>query len=253
MKPNFLLINKPKDWTSHDVVSRVRTFVRTNVRTCLNKKNNSQPLVLNSKIKVGHAGTLDPFATGLLIVGIGREATKRLDEFKNMPKIYETEIMLGATSNTQDSTGIITPFISPLKNTLCNKNKLKNLSPTTKIITPSKKQIKKFLQEFLGKQKQIPPMFSAKKINGKKLYELAREGKEIERKASLIEIYKIKLLKYKYPHLKIRVKCSAGTYIRTLANDIGEKLQTGAYCNELTRTQIGKYKLKKAIKIEDLK
>lgn len=218
MKTGFILINKPKDWTSQDAVCYLKNRIREQNE---NKKE---------KFKIGHAGTLDPFATGLLIIGVGREATKHLDDFKNQKKTYEAVVKLGATSNTDDSTGEITPTSTP-------------------IIFPTKKETKKILKTFLGKQTQIPPMFSAKKINGQKLYDLARQGQEIERRPCQIEIYKLKLLKYDPPFLTIRVVCSAGTYIRTLARDLGEKLGTGAFCDELTRTKIGKYKLKKATTI----
>ncbi len=213
------LINKPIDWTSHDVVA----FIRGKAKHSPDFKN-------IKKIKVGHSGTLDPFATGLLIVGVGREYTKKMDEFKKLPKIYEAVIKLGATSDTQDKTG--------------------EIKESDNINIPNKNTLKNTLKTFLGNQEQTPPMFSAKKVQGKKLYELARQGIEIERKPVKIELYKIKLLKYKYPFLNIRVKCSTGTYIRTLANDIGEKLQTGAYCEGLTRIRIGKYKLRKAEEIK---
>lgn len=206
----FLLINKPIGWTSHDVVGYLRKqFPRGT--------------------KVGHSGTLDPFASGLLIVGVGRAATKRLDEFKNLPKTYETVLFLGATSNTQDKDGVITPTNIEKKYT--------------------REEIEKVLQKFIGPQLQTPPMYSAKKINGKKLYELAREGIEVERKPNQIEIYNIELLNYDYPRLKIRVDCSTGTYIRTLVHDIGQRLGCGAYCEELTRTRIGEYTIDNAQKI----
>jgi len=216
MESNFLLIDKPKDWTSHDAVAKIRGIAR---------KETGQ-----KKIKVGHAGTLDPFATGLLIVGIGREATKRLDEFKALPKTYIATLKLGATSDTQDSAGVITKTFKHLNTQ-----------------TISEEKIKSVLKQFIGKQLQTPPMYSAKKVGGKKLYELARKGIEIERQPNEIEIYDIKLLNYKYPDLQIEVDCSTGTYIRTLAYDIGEKLNTGAYCDELRRTKIGDYDVKDAI------
>ena len=225
----YKLIDKPKDWTSHDVVAKIRGIARkvTGIK----------------KIKVGHAGTLDPFATGLLIVGIGREATKRLDEFKGMPKTYIATLKLGATSDTQDSTGNI--------KILKHEN----------IKTPNKNEIKSVLQNFIGKQLQIPPMYSAKKVGGKKLYDLARQGIEIERQPNEIEIYNIKLLEYIPPsplqgegrgEVKIEVDCSTGTYIRTLAYDIGEKLGCGAYCDELRRIKIGQYEVKDAVDPEDV-
>lgn len=220
---NFLLINKPEGWTSFDVVG----YLRKQLRSQYPEQKN---------LKVGHAGTLDPFATGLLIVGVGREATKRLDEFKSMPKTYIATIKLGAVSDTYDKTGKISDF---------------GLQ-TLDFRPPTISKIKKVVNSFKGKQKQIPPMFSAKKIQGKKLYELARQGIEIERRANAIEIYKIKILNYSWPFLKIAVKCSAGTYIRSLANDIGAKLGTGAYCQDLTRTKIGKYSLNKARDINGL-
>jgi len=219
MDNNFLLIDKPKDWTSHDVVAKIRNIARKETG--------------NKKIKVGHAGTLDPFATGLLIIGIGREATKKLDEFKALPKTYVATLKLGATSDTQDSTGAIT---KTQKHTTSGLN--------TK--TPTENELIDILQNFIGKQKQIPPMYSAKKVGGKKLYDLARKGIEIERQPSEIEIYDIKLLDYNYPDLKIEVDCSTGTYIRTLAYDIGEKLEIGAYCDELRRTKIGQYDVRDA-------
>lgn len=229
---DFLLINKPEGWTSFDVVAYVRkmaqasSVILSKAKDPLNTKTrdfsatpqNDKP----KRIKVGHAGTLDPFATGLLIIGVGREATKRLDEFKNLPKTYLATIHLGATSNTDDKTGEIT---------LVSENE------------PNKKTITSILKTFIGKQEQIPPMFSAKKIDGQRLYKMARKGEVVERQPSEIEIYSLKLLKYSYPMMIIEVSCSAGTYIRTLARDIGDKLKVGAYCEELTRTQIGDYNL----------
>ncbi|MBT4121100.1 MAG: tRNA pseudouridine(55) synthase TruB [Candidatus Magasanikbacteria bacterium] len=217
MDSNFILIDKPKEWTSHDAVAKIRGIARKETGI--------------KKIKVGHAGTLDPFATGLLIIGIGRDATKRLDEFKAMRKTYVATLKLGATSDTQDSDGVITT----------------QDSDSTK---PDNKLVWDVLKSFTGKQLQTPPMYSAKKVGGKKLYDLARKGIEIERQPSEIEIYNIKLLDYSYPDLKIEVDCSTGTYIRTLAHDIGDKLDTGAYCDELRRTRIGEYDVKNAVSPE---
>ena len=214
---NFLLINKPEGWTSFDVVAYTRRQYRIEHPD-------------EKKIKVGHAGTLDPFATGLLILGVGREATKHLDDFKNMFKTYIATIKLGEISDTYDKTGQIT---------ITNHQE-----------TITKEQIITVLDTFKGKQLQIPPMFSAKKINGQRLYALARKGIEVERKPNEIEIYEIKLLEYAWPILKIEVQCSAGTYIRTLAHEIGQKLKTGAYCQELVRTQIGEYLLSNATTIK---
>lgn len=209
----FLLINKEEGWTSHDVVGYLRKVTKIK--------------------KIGHAGTLDPFATGLLIVGVEREATKRLDEFKGMKKVYEAVVQLGAMSDTYDKTGVIE--ITEMNN-----------EPFTE------EEIKKVLQNFVGEQTQIPPMYSAKKVGGTKLYELARQGIEIERKPHQITIFHLELLEYNYPLLKVDVSCSAGTYIRSLAHDIGQKLGQGAYCEELVRTKIGDFNLTQAVEVKDL-
>jgi len=215
-RAGFLNIDKPIDWTSHDIVAKLRTII---------------------KIKqIGHAGTLDPFATGVLICGLG-SATKMMSAFHLLPKTYEAIIKLGVVSDTYDRTGKITNYQS----LIINKLSITNL------------QIKKILKTFIGKQKQLPPMYSAKKVNGKKLYELAREGKIIERPLSEVEIYDLKLLTTEDSTLKIRVKCSAGTYIRTLTHDIGEKLGTGAVLWELKRTAIGSYQARSAVLINKIK
>lgn len=215
-------------------------FVRNRVKkTALPEKQ--------KRVKVGHAGTLDPFATGLLIVGVGREATKKLDEFKNMPKTYIATIKLGETSDTYDKTGNITPY----EHTPTPLNRGESKIPPNKEGEPLV-AVQEVLAGFIGKQLQIPPMFSAKQINGQRLYQLARKGITVERQANEIEIYKIKLLNYAWPVLKIEVQCSAGTYIRTLAHDIGAKLGVGAYCQELMRTKIGDYTLKHATNIKDI-
>ncbi len=218
LNDNFLLIDKPVGWTSFDVIAFLRKKLGKDGK--------------KSKIKIGHAGTLDPFATGLLIIGIGREATKRLDEFKNLKKTYRATIRLGATSNTDDKTGTITEQI------------------IAKI--PDQSEVENILKQLLGKQEQIPPMFSAKQIGGTRLYKLARKGIEIERKPTEIEIFEIKLLQYIYPRLEIEVSCSTGTYIRTLARTIGERLGIGGYCEELERTAIGDFRLAEAKKPDDI-
>ncbi len=214
-KSGFLLINKPKEWTSHDVVGYLRGMTKIK--------------------KIGHAGTLDPFATGLLIVGVGRESTKRLDEFKGMRKRYLATVKLGATSDTQDCTGVISEQV------------VKSAS-----VQVLEAEVVKVINGFVGKQLQTPPMYSAKKVDGKKLYDLARKGIVIERVPNEIEIYDIKLLDYSWPILKTEVECSTGTYIRTLANDIGEKLGVGGYCDELERIMIGEHGVGDAVGPKDL-
>lgn len=213
VKPSgFLLIDKPATWTSHDVVAKLRRI--TGVK------------------KIGHAGTLDPFATGLLIVGVERAATRRLDEFKGMPKTYEATVHLGASSDTLDSDGAIELFPNDPQ--------------------PSRSVVEDVITSFLGEQEQTPPMFSAKKIGGKKLYDLAREGKTVERNPVNITIHSIELLKYAYPELHIRVNASSGTYIRVLAADIGESLSTKAYCSNLRRTSIGNATVDHAVTLNEL-
>ena len=237
-KTNFLLINKPLDWTSHDVVAYIRNRIRKSglSATAVGRRPAQGGIIRN--IKVGHAGTLDPFATGLLIVGVGREATKRLDEFKKMPKTYVATLRLGAISDTYDRTGAIHDISAPPYYEEVARNEQGRTE---------RSNVEKIINQCKGKQPQIPPMHSAKKVGGKKLYELARKGIEVERKPSEIEIFDIKILEYSWPFLKIEVTCSAGTYIRTLAHDIGQKLGVGAYCDELARTGIGEYKLEEAI------
>lgn len=208
----FILINKPVGPTSFGVIARLRKI--TGIK------------------KIGHAGTLDPAASGLLLCAIGREATRQISQFVKKDKEYEALVILGSSSDTLDREGEIIKKYSgePIKN----------------------EEIKKVVSLFSGKQEQIPPMFSAKKVGGKKLCDLARKGIEIAREPARIEIYKIEVLKYKWPELHLKIKCSSGTYIRSLAADIGERLGCGAYLGALIRTELGEYKLKKAVSLEKL-
>ncbi|MBD3311282.1 MAG: tRNA pseudouridine(55) synthase TruB [Candidatus Magasanikbacteria bacterium] len=222
MKNGYLLIDKPKDWTSHDVVAYIRKIYKRYLR------HNDSPKP--KRPKVGHAGTLDPFATGLLIVALGRDATKKIDQFKDMKKTYLANIKLGAYSDTQDSTGQI------IFNNISKEHR------------PGPKHVEEVIKNFIGPQEQIPPMYSAKKIKGQKLYELARQGKTIDRKPVKINIYNLKIINYKWPNLVVEVDCSRGTYIRTLAHDIGKKLEVSGYCEKLRRTKIGNFKVENAIK-----
>lgn len=210
----ILLINKPVGITSHDVVDKVREA--TNER------------------RVGHAGTLDPFAEGLLIVLVGRESTKRQAEFMKLDKVYEATFVLGEERDTDDVTG--------KKRQIANRK--------SQIV--QKQKIEGVLQKFVGEIDQMPPAYSAKKIKGKKAYELARAGIEPELKPKKITIYSLEILDYQWPELKIRTKVSSGTYIRALARDMGRELGVGAYVKELRRTKIGKYELKNATTTEDL-
>jgi tRNA pseudouridine55 synthase len=216
----FLIIDKPKGITSHDVVDHVR--------------------VITGEKKVGHAGTLDPNATGLLIVGIGRSATKKLGKLaKDTKKTYKAEIFLGEERDTDDVEGKI------LRQTQDDKEGV--------TILPSLSSVKSVLKEFLGEQEQVPPKYSAIKVKGKKAYELARRGIKFKLKPRKITIYSIKLVDYKYPILKIQTEVSSGTYIRALARDIGKRLSCGAYLKALRRTRIGSYSIKNAVKLVSLR
>jgi len=210
----LLLVDKPKGITSHDVIDRLRKI--TGIR------------------KIGHAGTLDPNATGLLIVGIGRESTKKLGDLtKRTQKVYIADIFLGETRDTDDIEGKITSK---------NKNNKEF----------SVKEVNDVVKKFVGDIEQTPPMYSAIKVKGKKLYELARKGKKIEIEPRKVTIHSIKVLKYKYPDLKIKCKVSSGTYIRALTRDIGKELGCGAYLKGLRRTKIGEYSIKKAVELQKL-
>ncbi len=172
--------------------------------------------------KIGHAGTLDPLAQGVLVVGVGREATKKLSSEVTKEKEYIATIKLGEYSTTDDAEG--------------EKNKINDYQP-------KKKEIKETLSQFIGEIMQVPPNFSAIKIKGNRAYKMAREGKKIELKARLVLIKEIELLDYNYPFLKIRVITGPGVYIRSLARDIGQKLGIGAYLSELERIRVGEFKI----------
>ncbi len=230
----LLQIDKPKGMTSHDVVDRVRKI--TGVK------------------KVGHGGTLDPNATGLLIIGVTREGTKQLGEFtKGKDKEYVAEIILGEERDTGDVEGKIveeieTPYRvrgSHVTNSLQDdKTGIKSLPDLSSVLA--------VLKSFEGKQEQVPPAHSAIKIKGKKAYELVRKGKVVELKPRKVTIYSIELLDYDFPVLKIDTTVSSGTYIRSLARDIGRKLGTYGYLNELRRTRVGEYKIEDAIELEEV-
>lgn len=214
----LLLIDKPKGFTSHDVVNIVRR--------------------ITGERRVGHGGTLDPNATGLLIIGVGRESTRKLGKIsKNTRKSYVAEIILGEERDTDDAEGI---------KLIVNSSKLKNKSKI------SKTKILNVLKSFLGEQNQTPPVYSAIKIKGKKAYELARKGKILNLKPRKVTIHSIKLLDYQYPTLKIECEVSSGTYIRAIARDMGRILGTGGYLKNLRRTKIGKYEIKNAVSISIL-
>ena len=181
------------------------------------------------KAKVGHTGTLDPFATGLMIILAGK-ATKRSNEFLKKDKVYEATVMLGKTSTTGDPEGEIT------------ENAVENI--------PSREDVERAVQKFTGKIMQKVPAFSAVKINGERAYKLARKGQEVATPTREVEIYETEILDYNYPELKIRTHVSSGTYIRTLGEDIGTELGTGAYLTALRRTRTGDYDIKDATTLD---
>ena len=211
----LLLLDKPKGITSHDVIDRVRR--------------------ITGERRVGHAGTLDPNATGLLIVGVGRESTKKLGDItKNTSKTYEATIYLGESRETDDIEGAI-------------------VSKDTSLTAPSTEAVIEALASFVGIQSQIPPQYSAIKKNGKKAYEEARKGNVVVMDPRTVEIFHAKLLSFNFPLLVVEFKVSSGTYIRSLARDLGEKLGTVAYLHDLRRTAVGEYVIKDALTLDTLK
>ena len=209
------VIDKPLEWTSADVVRKVKfKLQRMGYR----------------KIKVGHAGTLDPLATGILIVCIGR-ATKRVDALQAERKEYVAELMLGATTPSFD-------MEHPVDKTY----------PTEHI---TRQMVEDALRSLEGERLQAPPLYSAKKGEGVRAYEFARQGEEVELKKALINIYSLSLEEYDLPKIRIRVECSKGTYIRSLAQEIGEAVNSGAYLTSLRRTASGDFKVENAWQLED--
>lgn len=213
-KHGFILINKEFGPSSHSVINALRKI--TGIK------------------KIGHAGTLDPFASGLMVVAIGRTATREIDKYVKLDKEYIATLHLGAETDSYDREGEITNE---------NKEVLKKIG---------EEKIKEELKKFIGEQDQVPPMFSAKKVGGKRLYKLARQGVEIKREPVSITIYNIEFISYEKPFLKIKIKCSSGTYIRSIAYDFGRVLGCGAYLENLERTQIGDFDIKNSYKIKDL-
>ena len=201
------VIDKPYEWTSADVVRKIKF----QLRKC------GYP-----KIKIGHAGTLDPLATGILLVCIGR-ATKQVEALQAEEKEYVAELMLGATTPSGDM-----------------EHEVDNTYPTEHI---TREMVEEALKSLAGEREQLPPLYSAKKVQGVRAYEFARAGEEIELKKALINIYELELVEYDMPRIKIRVRCSKGTYIRSLAFEIGEALQSGAYLSSLRRTRSGGFRV----------
>ncbi len=212
---DIVLIDKPTGMTSFGVVARVRRVLTEQA---------------GRKVKVGHTGTLDPFATGLMILVTGKKC-REAEHYTKLDKWYEAQIVLGQTSSTGDPEGELTA-VSDRR--------------------PTEAEIGAVLERFTGEIQQTPPVFSAIKIDGQRAYKLARQGKEVNMLSRNVTIYSLELISYEYPYVNIRTHVSSGTYIRTLAQDIGEALGTGAYCRELRRTKIAKYDIADAKTLADL-
>ena len=216
LEGELLLINKPIGWTSFQIVNKVRWLIKSQYDL--------------KKIKVGHAGTLDPLAEGLLIVCTGKW-TKKIDEFQGQDKLYSGIFYLGATTPSFD-----------LETEINSRQSIEHIDENILLESTNK---------FIGDQFQIPPIYSAIKQNGKKLYEYARKGETIELKKRKINISEFKITKIELPKVYFKVKCGKGTYIRSLANDYGLELKSGAYLYKLKREGIGDFKIKDAISIDE--
>jgi tRNA pseudouridine55 synthase len=210
---DIFAVYKPKGPTSNQILTKIRK--RTGVK------------------KVGHAGTLDPLAQGILVVGVGRAATKQLGTIVAKEKEYLATIRLGYTSTTDDNEG--------------QKEKIQDITK------PLLVHVKNTLKQFKGEIDQVPPIYSAIKIKGQEAYKLARKGKEVKIKSRKALIKKISLISYKYPYLKIEVVTGPGVYIRSLARDIGQVLGTGGYLSSLERTRVGRFTKNKALKLNQIK
>jgi tRNA pseudouridine55 synthase len=215
----ILLVDKPKGWTSFDVVNYVRRIVAS--------AEGKKP----KHTKVGHTGTLDPLATGLLVLLIGKEYTRRATELTKLDKTYEVVMKLGEVSSTGDEEG-----------------EKRAVSDTT----PTREAILEALDTFAGQIMQTPPAFSAMKVDGQRAYKLAREGKAVELEARPVIIYKNELTSYEYPYVRFTSDVGSGTYIRSLVEDVGKMLGVGAYMSDLRRTRVGQFRLDDALTKDDL-
>lgn len=208
---NILFIDKPSGMTSFDVIRVLRK--KLNIR------------------KMGHAGTLDPLATGLLIIAL-ESATKQISAYMNLPKEYEVLIEFGKISDSYDADG--------------------EIKETGNLKKVARKDFEAVLNNFIGEIEQMPPAFSAKRINGVRAYDMARQGLKVDLKPNRIRIFSIEMLDWKWPFVSLRVKCGKGTYIRSLAHDIGAKLGCGGYVKELRRTAIGEFRVADAQKLDNI-
>jgi tRNA pseudouridine55 synthase len=215
----LLLVDKPVGWTSFDAVNYVRRIVA--------QMEGKKP----KNVKVGHTGTLDPFATGLLILLVGKNYTRRAGEFSKLDKTYEMTMELGAQSTTGDPEGELLPVARP---------------------EPTREAIQAALEQFRGAITQVPPAYSAIKVNGQRAYKLARAGKEVIIAPRPVTVKRLELLEYAYPNAKLVAEVSSGTYIRTLVEDIAASAGTAAYTKELRRTSIADYPVEQATAVQAL-
>jgi len=209
----MILVDKPAGITSFGVVARVRRVLSQQI---------------GKKAKVGHTGTLDPFATGLMIIVTGKEC-RNAGNYSKLDKEYEATFTLGFNSTTGDPEGELTPVSD---------------------VQPAKEAVEAALKQFTGEITQRPPIFSAIKINGRRAYDLARKGEAVEMPERQVTVFSFELIEYTYPQVKVRVHVSSGTYVRTLAEDIGKMLGTGAYCSELRRTKVADWSVADAIPVQ---
>ena len=216
LEGSVLYIDKPLTWTSFDVVNKIRWSLKTNLGI--------------KKIKVGHAGTLDPLASGLVIVCTGR-ATKKISQFQDLEKAYDAKIRLGATTPSFDL-----------------ETEVDQSFPWEHI---TNEMVNQALEKLTGPQDQMPPIFSAKSVDGKRAYTMARKGKTVELKPVAISIHKLALQSIDLPDLSVHVECSKGTYIRSLARDLGEELKSGGHLTGLRRTRIGPYSVSDALTLDN--
>ena len=206
-----LLVDKDLDWTSFDVVKKIKNIIKCK--------------------KVGHAGTLDPLATGLLIICTGKN-TKKINDIQNQDKVYTGEFILGKSTPSHD-----------LETEFNSQKDIKNITSD---------RIQEVSKRFLGEQLQRPPKFSAVKVNGKRAYEYARDNEEVKIKEKNINIYEFKITEFNLPNISFKISCTKGTYIRSIARDFGEKLGCGAVLSKLRRTEIGNYNVEDAFKVNNL-
>ena len=225
------MVDKPVGWTSFDVVAKVRNVLRSSQVSVVSIQSRKQTtddglqITPSRKVKVGHTGTLDPLATGLLVILVG-SYTKRADEYTKMDKVYDVTMRLGQTSTTGDEEGVKTQ-VSTHK--------------------PTQKELQAVIEQFIGEIMQTPPQFSAIKVDGQRAYKLARAGKAVKLEPRKVTITRLNVTHFDYPTVQFTAEVSSGTYIRSLVEDIGKQLGTGAYMTALRRTNVGKFKIDDAI------